>query len=493
MREKTLTGKWLWATAIGLFLAACAVKWYYVVYHHYYVVLPDMPPVACRLAQTCTFKDLLRQILVEGNYTFTTARPFFNILLHIFAIKTLGCTAQAFVITGILAGSLLVPLYFFVVRAWVNTEVAWAAGAILLWMTDYIYQSIGSYPVILGIPFVLGALLALIRYHQGGNAVCLYWSGGLLSMSVFCRFENALLVPAFVGYEFLFDRRKRYLAKIIYVLLSFSSCLWILGWDFHLRGDPFYVLHAQTAAAFQSRNVLPVSWLRAFEITWGLLPNLLSPLLWWMAPAGAVLMVRKYGGRALWVFAAVWIPPLFLIYKIKAGTLDHLEHYFFLQALFAIPLALYATEALFEKLRCRKIDALIGLGALAVFMIVLFHRINGPLLSQTRWRFSSELIRLTEDLKKIPASDALYIDYLLTSVGFGAETELVYLKRDPHNYAWGYPGREPRDDEYYLLTFHDRIEEKPKAKAVKLRDYGPWGFKDVALYRVTELQDHERK
>ena len=112
-------------------------------------------------------------------------RPFFTCLLYVLAFKGWGCQPQSAIIMGIVVGSLLVPLYFLTVAALVNAEVALAASVILLWMTNYVYQSISLTTILPGILFIVSALLAAVRYHKKGGEGYLYLSGCLINMVFF--------------------------------------------------------------------------------------------------------------------------------------------------------------------------------------------------------------------------------------------------------------------------------------------------------------------
>ena len=386
---------------------------------------------------------------------------------------------------GIVVGSLLVPLYFLTVAALVNAEVALAASVILLWMTNYVYQSISLTTILPGILFIVSALLAAVRYHKKGGEGYLYLSGCLINMSVFCRYENVFLLPAFVGYEYLFDKKAGFFSRIVYGLLCAGSSLYILYCNGHLYGDPFYVVRQQTAAAFQCPGYNgPIPLTAVFGVVWGLLLRLLSPWLWGAAVVGMILMIKRHRFRAAVLFLGAFLLPLFLMYKTKSNTLGFDENYFFLLALIALPLGLEFVRAFFVGLGRRRIYGVLALGVAAVCSVASFHRAN-ILPLDIRWYYCPGLIRFTEALKGIRAASVLYIDYALNRPGFYVQDVLVYLRRDPVKFSYDVGFNEPREQEYYLLTKDSLIGKVPKKKAVKVRDYGVYGYDGFGLYLIT--------
>lgn len=467
---------------------ACLVKWYYLAYHNYYVILSNEVPGSYHLAVTHSLQDLANRIFLRYDYTLGSVRPFFTTLLYAFTFKGFGCGAPTALTLGILVGSLLVPLYFFAVRALVNIPVAWAATAILLWMTNYVYQSIALTTILPGILFITGALLALIRYHRGGSAGYLYLSGAFLSLSVFCRYENALLLPAFVGYEILFDKRGSFSNKLFYALLCASSSLWILYCDFRLTGNVLNAIRRQTATALQYRHTLPCSWQAAFESTFSLMGKLLSPWLWWLAPAGMITMISRHRIKAVWFLAGALIPSFFITYKIKTGAIELLADYLLLVSLVGLPLALECVRAFSAKCVRQKIFVGAVLGAAAFFLIMSFHRSNGPLFYKTQWYYSPEAVRLTEDLRKIPKGEALYLDWGLFPAKVFVQDVLVYLKRDPQRYLYRGEGMPPPPEaSYYLLISEEQIDSVSARDIVSIKDYSSIGLKGIALYQVNSL------
>ena len=488
MPEKTLKGKSLWGTALALFVAACGVKWFYLAQQHYYMVLSNELPGSYDLAKTFEIKDLLRRLFISCDYTLGSCRPFFTNLLYILTFKGFGYEPQVVLVMGVLVGSLLVPLFFLAVNALINVEVALAASVILVWMTNYICQSIVLTTILPGILFIVGALLAAVRYHRKGGIGYLCLSGCLISMSVFCRYENALLLPVFVGYEFFFDQKGGFFSRLIYGLLCASSSLYILYCNYHLHGDFFYIIRLQTAAALMARDVVPVSWAKAFEMGWELLLGLmgLGPLPWVAAVAGAVFMIKRHKFRALWMFLGVLLLLLFQINQNNTFGLsgDH----FFLSALVALPLGLECVRAFFSGVGRRRIWGVIALGVVVVCCAGSYYRENLQRFSLLL-KDSRKEVRLTETLKMIPGGTALYLDDDLNRFGLATQTVLVYLKRDPLKFQY-VPGQtKPSEKEYYLLTLDSHKGNVPIMKAVKVRDYGAYGFEGVVLYRVTQSPD----
>ncbi|MFA5391719.1 MAG: glycosyltransferase family 39 protein, partial [Candidatus Omnitrophota bacterium] len=479
-----LKGKYQWAIVCVLFLAACGVKWYYLAQQYYYVVFSDELVGAYNLSESYGIKTLLHQIFLECNYTLGHARPFFTMLLYILTFKLFGYQPQVWWTMGIIVGSLLAPLYFLLISAMINVEVALASSLILLWMSNYIWQSMALTAIIPGILFIVGALLAAVRFYQRGGLGYLYLSGCLISMSVFCRYENAILVPAFVGYQCLFDKeRKTFSNIIVYGLLCASSSFYILFCNYTcFNGDPFHMIRMQSAATVHLVHSVPVRMTEAFEIVGQLLLRLLTPWLWGAAAAGMVVMIMRYRLRALWLFLGMLPLELLLIYKIKTASLDFSEGYFFLLALIALPVGLECVRALFVRLGHRRSYGMIALGVVALCSIVSFQRFNA-MHSDGRLNYTHELIRLFEALKCIPATSALYIDDDLTLPGYSPQMMLAYLSRNPEKYRY-YSGKadpqrypctpgktEPPEMEYYFLTAEDKTGEAPKREGIKVRDY----------------------
>ena len=502
MLEKTLKGKYQWAIVCVLFLAACGVKWYYMAQQHYYVNLPDQLPGAYNLAESYGIGTLLYQIFPGCNYTLGLGRPFFTTLLYILTFKLFGYQPQVTWIMGIIVGSLLAPLYFLVISAMINVEVALVSSLMLLWMNNYILQSIRLGTIIPGILFIVGALLAVVRFYRRGGVGYLYLSGCLISMSVFCRYENVILVPVFVGYEYLFDKEKKLFSKLMFGLLCAGSSLYILFCDYHVFGDPFHMIRTQSMAAFHHPHSMPVQMTKAFEIVGGLLSKLFSPWLWGAAAAGMVVMIVRYRLRALWLFLGALSLPLFLVYKVKTAALDIIEDYFFLLALIALPVGLECVRALFVRLGRRRSYGMIALGVVAFCSIVSFHRSNAQ-PPDLRLQYSHELARLFEALKCIPATSTLYIDDDLTLPRSPPQMMLAHLSRNPEKYRY-YSGKadpqrypctpektEPPEMEYYLLTAEDKTSKAPKREGIKVRDYRAYGFDGLALYRITRSQNEK--
>lgn len=486
MSKSEWKGPWLLVTGAALFIVACAVKWYYLAQQHYYIRLSDEAFGAYDFAGAAELGTLLKRIFLSCDYTLGSCRPFFTNLLYILTFNKFGYEPQAAFTMGILVGSLLIPLYFLAVRALVNAEVALAATAILMWMTNYVYQSIALTTILPGVLFITGALLAAIHYHRGGGAGYLYLSGALLGMSVFCRYENAFLLPAFLGYELFFDKRRNLFSKLLYGLVCASSGLFICWCNDRLSGDPFHVIWRHIEEAHRCRNAVPVTWAKAFEMVWELLRRLLDPLLWWGGAIGMILMIKRHGLKALWLFSGASVLPLFLIYKIKTGTLDFHEDYFFLLPLMGLPAGLECVRAVFTGLGRRRFYGMMALGAAAVFFILLFCRVNRT-PPYSRYYYPPELIRLTEDLKRIPAAEILYIENVINQPGLYIQDVLAYLKRDPKKYAYLAGANEPRERKYYLLTWEDLRGKVPLKEAAKVRDYSAYGYPGLTLYHVTRV------
>ena len=497
MFEEKLKGKYLWGMAFALFVAACGVKWFYLAQQHYHILLTDEALHAFDFSEFKEIKELLRRLFCDCDYTLGSVRPFFTNLLYILTFKVFAYQPQAVLVMGIFVGSLLVPLYFLTVAALVNVEVALAASVIVLWMTNYVYQSISLTTILPGILFITGALLAAVRYHKKGGSGCLYLSGFLISTSIFCRYENVFLLPVFLGYECLFDKKNGFFTKLAYGLLCFSSSLYILCCNYRLYGELFHMVRAETAQAVKHPGYGgPVPWSAAFGTAWELLQQQfgLGPLPWAAAVAGMIFMLRRHKFRSLWLFLGVLPLSLFLIYKIRTDTLLNQKNYFLLLALIALSLGMEFLRVLFSGLCRRRICGIVALGLCAIYPVVSFHKANSSLGPRdTDLYFEPRLISLTEDLKSLPAGEALYIDNALNRPGFYIQEVLVYSKRNPETYSYRRGVSEPPEKEYYLLTMDSLIDKLPQGDAVKVRDYRAYGFDGLALYRITRSINEKQK
>ena len=496
MPEKTLKEKYLWGMALVLFVAACGVKWFYLAQQHYYIRLDAEALGAYDIAKTFPLEMLLRRLFLGCDYNLGSARPFFTNLLYILTYKGFGYEPRVVLTLGILVGSLLIPLYFLAAAALVNVEVALSASVILTWMPHYVYPCMALNTVIPGILFITGALLAAVRYHKGGGIGFLYLSGCLASMSVFCRFENVLLLPAFVGYEWLFDKKGRFSSKFVYGLLCAGSGFFILCCDYRCRGNPFFAMQWQSWTMSQPQNAVPrVPMTMAIEVVWGFLRTLLGlgPLPWVAAVAGMILMIKRYKFRALCLFLGALILPLFLAYKINMGTLDRAgESCFLLFPLIALSLGLECVRGFFSGLGRRRLFGIAAVGLVAVFFVFSCHPASVRPLNG-RWYYPPKLMRLTEALKGIPATSVLYIDNVVSQPPeFQAMEVLPYVNRNPQKYVSGIGGRggiDPEEKEYYLLTMEGFLGKLPKEDVVKVRDYRAFGYEGLVLYRVTRSRE----
>ena len=156
MLEKILKGKYRWVIVCVLFLAACGIKWCYMAQQYYYVILSDELPGAYNLAESYSIKVLLPRIFSACDGTLGSVRPNFTKLLYILTFKLFGYQPQVAWIMGIIVGSLLAPLYFLVISAMINVEVALVSSLMLLWMGNYIWQSVTLTTIIPGILFIVG-------------------------------------------------------------------------------------------------------------------------------------------------------------------------------------------------------------------------------------------------------------------------------------------------------------------------------------------------
>jgi hypothetical protein len=220
--------------------------------------------------------------------------------------------------------------------------------------------------------------------------------------------------------------------------------------------------------------------------------RLLSPWLWGVAAAGMVVMVVRYRWKALWLFSWALFFLLHLIYKLKTGTLDLNADYFFLLALIALPAGLECVRTLFARLGHRRSYGVIALGVAAFCAIYSFHRASA--WHDARWNYPDKFIQLTEVLKGIPASAALYVDQDLKlpgEPGVISRLLLLNLMRNPWKYCYSPRETEPKEMEYYLLTM-DKAGQAAREGGVKVRDFQAYGWEGLVLYYFAPPQEEMR-
>lgn len=474
-----------WVVSILFFFAACGAKWVLLAKQGYYIRLSDELPGAYHLASIYSLRELLIQVFGECNCTLDSVRPFFTAMLYIVTFKVFGFTAQAALILGVILGSFLVPLYYWIIRAVVNLEVAIFSSLILLSMSNYICQSLALTTILPGIIFIVGALLAANRFYGGRGRGYLYLSGFLLSMSVFCRYENTLFVPVFLGYCYLFDKKESQASKLLYGLLCAGSSLYILYCNYRLYGNFFHMMRLQSLVMHQTGMRPPVHLMEAYGLLWDMLSGLLQAWVWWAAAGGAILMTLRYRLRAMWFLGGMLFWTGALVYKLREGTLDINADYFLLLALVALPTGLECLRAFFVKIGSKKIYGAFALGIAAITMIYSFWGINLQKLDP-RLKYPHHFVRLTEDLKRIPVTSALYVDSSLSQKECDFQSVLTYLKRDPQKYIYYFGRTNPLEKEYYFLTRDDQINRVHKKESVKMREYRGFGPKSFVLYRITQ-------
>lgn len=478
-----MKNKWQWIAGLLFFLAAYGVKWYFLSLQDFYIFLSDESIFAFNIAETVELRAIIQRLLLGCDCNLFSIRPFFTNLLNILAYKMFGFGPQTALFLGAIVGSILVPLYYGVLKKLTCSETAFFSSLVLLFMNNYISQSIALTTILPGIIFITGAIWMAVRYYQGGRVGNLYVSGVLLGLSVFCRYENMLWIPAFTGYAFVFDKRLKTSTKLFYSLLCFASALYVFFCNYHHYGDPFHMVRQQLAIAYRCRNALPVRFEEATGMFWELLKRLMVWWIWVAAVGGIGVMLMKHRLKATWLFMCSWLLPAYLIFKIKEGTLDFDENYFFSLSLVALPVGMEFFRELAISVGKRRVYGLLVLGMISAVIVSSYWTVNQQ-IPDPRLNYSQELRKLTNDLKHIPLTAALYIDKRLNKLGFYIQVVLVYLGRNPEKCQYFMERTIPLEEEYYLLTKESLIKQIPGPEKFKIKDYRDLGFQDVVLYRI---------
>jgi len=464
---------------ILLFVIASLTKWFYLAQQNYYIALSDEMPGAYNLAANSSVIEILRQIFISYNYTFGSMRPFLTEFLYTLAFKLGGFRPNSVFLLGILLGSLLVPLYYFIIARLLSQEIALFSAFVLIFMGNYVWQSLTLTTVIPGTIFLALTLVFATNHYKKHSFWKLFLSGFFLAMSVFSRYENALFIPFFIFYNLLFDKKTKISLKAVYWLICLSSSIYICVCNLKIHGNPLYFIDKQSVNALKDVGS-GIGFLKAGLKVWEMLRLLLVWPIWALGLGGICVALLKYKKRALVIISAFFVFLAVLSYKTAKGTLppgipNH--NYFFILALFILPLAFEfsktASLAVFKK----NISSHIFLGLIAGLLVFRFHHDN-LMLDDYTLKYPKELVGITEDLKSIPYSYPLYIGDDLH--GFSM---LFYLGRNPAQTIYWGEGKlgeqKINEKSFYLLIAKDRVSKVIGEKKVLVKDY-----RKLGLYKI---------
>jgi len=228
---------------ILLFVVACLTKWFYLAQQNYYIALSDEMPGAYNLAANNSIPEILERIFVHYNYTLGSCRPFLTEFLYTLAFKLCGFHPSSVFLLGILFSGLLVPLYYFIIARLFSQEIALFSSFVLIFTSNYVWQSLAFSTVIPGIIFLALALAFAVNYYRKPSFYKLFLSGLSLTISVFSRYENALFIPFLILYNFLFDKKTRLSLKALYWFICLASSIYICGCNLKVHGNLFYAIY----------------------------------------------------------------------------------------------------------------------------------------------------------------------------------------------------------------------------------------------------------
>jgi hypothetical protein len=459
-----------------LFFFACVVKWFYLNQQGYYINFCDDMPGAYYDAKEFTIMQLIKKYFTFG--LVASSRPFVGSFLYVLSFKLGGFQPVSLFLLGILIGSLLVPLYYLLISKLFNAETALFSSLILIFMTNYVMQSLALTAVIPGIIFLALSLIFATDHYKSYRLWKLYLSGFFLSMSVLCRIENALFVPFFILYNLVLDRQTKNYSKLIYWIIALSSSAYICLCSFKQSGDLLSFIYEQGKNAYRDTRY-GMGLLKASLAVWTMLQKIIVWPIWALGIGGIFLMVIKHKKRSLFIISGLFVFIAPLLYKIARGTLCLNDIHFLTPSLFIIPVALEFLRTTSLILLKKKIYSYIFPGLTTLLLIFKFN--NGNLIFDQNYRYPKELIKITEELKNIPPILPFYVDNVYFSYSF-----LFYLKRTPYQniYAKGKLDWQIIEDKiFYILIPKDKISQSPWDKKLLVKDYNVFG-----LYKVTNLK-----
>ena len=463
-----------------LFTLACVVKWFYLNHQNYYIVLSDEMPGAYSVAEGYSIIEILRRLFIHGEWRLGSVRPFVTLFLYVLGFKIGGFHSHTVFFLGIILGSLLVPLYYLIIAKLLNQEIALFSSLALIFLTNYIEQSLALTTQLPGIVFLALSLLFVINYYKNRRLWRLYLSGFFLTLSGLCRYGNALFIPFFILYSFLFDRKTKTYLKIVYWIVCLSGSIYILVSNFKLMGNPLYFIYEQNIIAIESEGGVHIGFLKAGLVMWKVLCRLIWWPIWLLGICSICFITLKYKNKALLIISSFFVFLGFLFYKNKRGVLGYNENYFLIFSLAIIPVAFEFLRSIVLSILKKSTYPYISL---MIVLGLLIRKFNNDNTLFIRFRYPKELVKITEDLRDIPPNSSLYIDDDLQ--GFSM---LFYLKRHPQrNLYWGKKLGEQKieDKSFYLLIPKDKMSQVSGNEKVLVKDYN-----DLGLYKVTNLQDN---
>jgi len=474
---------------IVFFALACVLKWFYLAERNYYIILgPSLIP-GYAVAENYGIAEILKKLLFEYNcILFPTVRPFLTDFLYTLAFKLGGFRPSSLFLLGILLGSLLVPLYYFIITRLFNQEVALFSSLILVFLTNYIQQGLALSTILTGIIFLALTLVFAINHYKKPSLWKLFLSGFFLSLSVFSRYENALFIPFFIFYNLLFDKKTRISLKAIYWLICLSSSIYICVGSFRIYGNSFYFIYDQSRVLAYGG---PIGFFKTVLAIKNALNKLLVWPIWALGLGGVCLTLLKYKKRALVIISAFFVFLIFLFYKIERGSIWQERNYFLLLSFFILPLALEFLKAVSSAVFKKSVYAYIILGLAAGLLVFRFHHDNLIIDDGRRLGYPQELIEMTQDLKNIVGNSLLYIQNddkaRLFSPG-QIFSLLFYLGRDPGEYSCDALSdlynknsfkTNTQTQPLYLLVEKDKAPGITQDKKILIKEYHEFG-----LYKI---------
>jgi len=457
----------------------CLVQWFYLYHQNYYIVLSDALPRAFDLAKYSNIGSMIHSIFV-GCECGVQTRPFFTALSYAIFFKLFNFNVFAPFFLGIFFSSILVSLYFILIYNFFNLRISLFSSVFLIFMTNFIEQSLGLTTILPGIIFLLLALIAYIHNNRSDRNS---WVGFLgwffLSISVFCRFENVLFVIFFIVHDILVNKNNSICKKFLNWVVGLSGFFYICVCNFIKTKNPFSFIINQSVNAFSDlKSVLTFS--QANHIIGGLLSKLVAWPFWIIGLFGVILILIRYKKNVYVLISAFIVYFIFLYLKLKNATLCPDENYFFILTILIIPSGFMFLDYLLSK--CLKKGATIFLIGVIFLSVIKFNKDN---LLFNKLKYNASLIKITEDLRNITKNRQLYIlDDDATFPEPVAQSMLYYLGLNPEEYF--YPRNKPsKGSVFYFLTPKHLLRGVAKNRKYKLvKDFV---YKDLALFEITDL------
>jgi len=475
-----------------LFSLSCIIKWYYLAYRNYYITFSDTLIPAYFSARQYTIIEILKRLFIDFNYFFMpdSNRPFVTVFLYVISFKLGGLHPHTPFLLGIFFSSLLIPLYYLIIKKLLGTEVALSSSLSLAFLTNYIQQGLALTGQLTGIIFLALSLLFAVNYYKSRQLWRLYLSGFFLTLSSLCRYEYALFVPFFILYNFVFDKRTRVYLRIVYWAICLLGITYICLGNFNFNGSPFAIIHIQNTNARIVEHIPKLGFLKAILWCWDMLSMSGGQLILMMGLGGVCFAIKKNKTSSSILISPFFLYLGYLFYKLASGTMYSDINYFLIFLLFIIPMAFWFLRSVSLVIIRNSIYPNISLAIMTGLLIYQFHNANLIIQDHRLW-YPERLIRLTEDLRTIPSNYPLYIvvdDRFLSASQ--DQDMLFYLKRDPIDYLFLLEGEiKIKEKSFYLLIAEDRISQVVGNKKI-LRDYNHLGYTGLSLYKITSPEDN---